>query len=235
MNIGIIVAMDKELQLLLPLLTDSRSTSINDIEFHLGDVAGNSVVVMKSGIGKVNAALAASEMIKQFAPDLVINTGVAGGTGSAAQVLDVVVGDRVAYHDVWCGPGTIMGQATDAPQFFTPDSALLAAKALTPGEHLHQGLIASGDIFVSRPDDLSRIVELYPDVMAVDMESAAIAHTCHKLHTPFISIRVVSDTPGHEDDNAAQYDNFWEAAPRQTFDILSHLLRELGTQTTDEI
>ena len=236
MNIGIIVAMDKELGLLLPMLSDARTTSINDVEFHLGDIDGNSVVIMKSGIGKVNAALAAAEMIKQFAPDLVINTGVAGGTGSLAKVLDVVVGERVAYHDVWCGPETQLGRAADAPQFFVPDPELLALEALAPDDRLHHGLIASGDIFVSRPDDLRRILELYPDVMAVDMESAAIAHTCHKLNTPFISLRVVSDTPGHEDDNAAQYDSFWEAAPRQTFEILSRLLHSLATplQSTDD-
>ncbi len=231
MNIGIIVAMDKELQLLLPLLCDSRETVIDDVTFYLGDIAGNSVVAMKSGIGKVNAAITACEMIKQFAPDLIINTGVAGGTGSNAKILDVVVADRIAYHDVWCGPGTEDGEAARCPKFFTPPVSLLSNPILAPGERLHHGLIASGDIFVSRPEDIVRIKQLYPDVMAVDMESAAIAHTCHLFDTPFIAIRVVSDTPGEHDDNATQYDNFWEMAPRQTFDLLDDLLKSIGKES----
>lgn len=230
MNIGIIVAMDKELQLLLPLLSNQRSTTIDDIEFHLGDISGHSVVAMKSGIGKVNAALAAAEMIKQFAPDLIINTGVAGGTGSRAKVLDVVIADNIAYHDVWCGPGTIPGQAAKCPRMFKSAQIVLDNPVTAESEHTHRGLIASGDIFVSEPDDVKRILSLYPDVLAVDMESAAIAHVCHLMDVPFCAIRVVSDTPGESDDNAAQYDTFWDAAPRQTFDLLEQLLQSLPLQ-----
>jgi adenosylhomocysteine nucleosidase len=218
--------MDKELQLLLPMLSEPRETTIDNVNFHLGDIAGHQVVVMKSGIGKVNAALSAMEMIKQFAPDVVINTGVAGGTGSDARILDVVVGDRIAYHDVWCGPGTINGQAARCPLYFESSKMLSSLPCLTDKPRIHHGLIASGDIFVSRAEDVTRILKLYPDALAVDMESAAIAHACHLRQTPFFCVRVVSDTPG-QTDNAAQYDNFWEDAPRQTFDILSNILTTL--------
>lgn len=225
MNIAIIVAMDKELQLLLPLLSEPRETVIDTNTYHLGDLGNHSVVVMKSGIGKVNAALATLSLIKNFAPDLVINTGVAGGTGSDAKIADVVVGRQIAYHDVWCGPGTIEGQAARCPKFFTSDEKVLALPCLD-APHIHKGLIASGDIFVSKPDDITRIKALYPEVKAVDMESAAIAHVCHLTATPFFCIRVVSDTPG-ETDNAAQYDEFWENAPRQTFNILKSVIFSL--------
>lgn len=225
MNIGIIVAMDKELRLLLPLISDMRETTLSDTTFYLGDMAGHSVVVMKSGIGKVNAALSAMEMIKQFAPDLIINTGVAGGTGSKAGILDVVIGEKIAYHDVWCGPGTAEGQAARCPRFFESDSAILSLPGLD-GPNVHRGLIASGDIFVTRPEDIKRIKELYPEALAVDMESAAIAHACHLLQTPFFCVRVVSDTPGAAD-NIAQYDNFWDDAPRHTFDVLTGVIEAL--------
>lgn len=226
MNIGIIVAMDKELQLLLPLLNNARPVLIDDTEFHLGDIAGHSVVVMKSGIGKVNAALSTKELIAQFAPDLVINTGVAGGTGSDAGILDLVVATDIAYHDVWCGPGTEPGQAARCPHFFHSDATVVALECIAPSEHIHHGLIASGDIFVSHPEDVSRILSLYPEAKAVDMESAAIAHTCYLMKTPFFCMRVVSDTPGGVD-NMAQYENFWDDAPRQTFDILTSILHSL--------
>ncbi len=234
MNIGIIVAMDKELQLILPLLAEPRETSIDGTTYYLGDTGGNSVVIMKSGIGKVNAALSALEMVKNFAPDLIMNTGVAGGTGSEARVLDVVVGNRIAYHDVWCGPGTTEGQAARCPQFFTSDERVMSLPCLDNIDGIHKGLIASGDIFVSSPADIARIKELYPDVLAIDMESAAIAHVCHLTSTPFFCIRVVSDTPG-ETDNAAQYDQFWERAPRQSFEIIREVLDSLGDIPTTAV
>ncbi len=225
MNIAIIVAMDKELQLLLPLLSEPRETVIDSNTYHLGDLGNHSVVIMKSGIGKVNAAISALNLINNFAPDLVINTGVAGGTGSDAKICDIVVGRQIAYHDVWCGPGTKEGQAAHCPLFFTSDESVLSLPCLD-APHIHKGLIASGDIFVSKADDIVRIKAMYPEVKAVDMESAAIAQVCHLTSTPFFCIRVVSDTPG-EADNAAQYDEFWERAPRQAFSILKSIIFSL--------
>lgn len=219
--------MEKELRLLLPLLAEPRTTVIDGITFYLGDAGNNSLIIMKSGIGKVNAALATMQLIRQFAPDLVINTGVAGGTGSDAKILDVVVGERIAYHDVWCGPETLEGQAAQCPLYFVSDSKVTALPVLHGNPHIRHGLIASGDIFVSDPAVVAHIKKMYPDVLAVDMESAAIAHTCFLLNTPFFCLRVVSDTPG-EADNISQYDNFWEDAPRQTFEILAGILNQLA-------
>lgn len=227
MTIAIIVAMEKELRLLLPLLAEPRTTVIDGITFYLGDAGNNSLIIMKSGIGKVNAALATMQLIRQFAPDLVINTGVAGGTGSDAKILDVVVGERIAYHDVWCGPETLEGQAAQCPLYFVSDSKVTALPVLHGNPHIRHGLIASGDIFVSDPAVVAHIKKMYPEVLAVDMESAAIAHTCFLLNTPFFCLRVVSDTPG-EADNISQYDNFWEDAPRQTFEILAGILNQLA-------
>lgn len=226
MTIAIIVAMDKELRLLLPLLSEPRTTVIDGITFYLGDAGSHSLIIMKSGIGKVNAALATMQLIRQFAPDLVINTGVAGGTGSDARILDVVVGERIAYHDVWCGPETLEGQAADCPRYFESDRSVTALPVLHGNPHVRHGLIASGDVFVADPAVVAHIKEMYPEVLAVDMESAAIAHTCYLLNTPFFCLRVVSDTPG-EADNIAQYDNFWEDAPRHSFEILSGILNQL--------
>lgn len=226
MTIAIIVAMEKELQLLLPLLSEPRTTVIDGITFYLGDAGANSLIIMKSGIGKVNAALATMQLIGQFAPDLVINTGVAGGTGSDAKILDVVVGKQIAYHDVWCGPDTVVGQAARCPRFFESDERVTSLPVLQGNPHVRHGLIASGDVFVAEPEVVARIKSLYPEVLAVDMESAAIAHTCYLLNTPFFCLRVVSDTPG-EADNMAQYDSFWEDAPRHSFEIISSILNSL--------
>lgn len=218
MKIAIIAAMSKELALLLPLLENHSIVSINDYTFHLGHIADREIVACQSGIGKVNAAIATLTVIENFHPSLVINTGVAGGCGRA-RILDVVIPDRIAYHDVWCGPDTIPGQAANCPPTF--DCPLPADLVDSLG--VKRGLVASGDVFISRPDEVERIVKMYPDCVAVDMESAAIAHTCHLKNVPFVAIRVVSDTPG-SGDNIAQYESFWSDAPARTFHTLQSLL-----------
>lgn len=226
MKIGIIVAMGKELQLLLPLLNHQSETTDGGYTIHIGSIGSHEVAAMQCGIGKVNAAIGTSLLIDTFLPDLIINTGVAGGTGIAGK-LDVVVGERVAYHDVWCGPGTEEGEAAGCPRFFHGDSALLSLPSLAPRPGIVHGLICSGDRFISSPAEVARIRMIYPDVAAVDMESAAIAQVCHIRHIPFLSIRVMSDTPGDNENNIAQYENFWSEAPAHTFTLLKSILSEI--------
>lgn len=222
MKIGIIVAMDKELSLLLPLMTDVSEITMNGFAFHTGALAGHDIVTCKCGIGKVNAAVGALTLIENFHPMMIVNTGVAGGTGATAdpaRVLDVVLASEIAYHDVWCGPGTVPGEAAGCPaRFVCPLPADIRSQL-----NVKEGLLASGDIFVDNPDDLHRILALYPDAKAVDMESAAIAQVCYIKNVPFVCIRVVSDTPG-DGGNAAAYESFWTAAPERTFDEVEKLL-----------
>ena len=155
---------------------------------------------------------------------MVINTGVAGGTG-AAEVLDVVAASAVGYHDVWCGPGTIPGEAAGCPRLFP--AAPEAINALKEINGIKYGVMASGDVFVDSPETVSRILEIYPDALGCDMESGALAQTCHHFGVPFFCLRVISDTPGRVSDNGAQYESFWEAAPQETFEILTALLSNL--------
>ncbi|MBO4996282.1 MAG: 5'-methylthioadenosine/adenosylhomocysteine nucleosidase [Muribaculaceae bacterium] len=225
MKIGIIVAMGKELALLTPMLGNATTSSYNGFEILSGAIGRHSVAVMKCGIGKVNAAIGTLAMIDTFAPHLIINTGVAGGTGQGAGVLDIVIGNRVAYHDVWCGPGTEWGEAAGCPPYFEADPAVAALPCFDRRE-IKRGLIASGDIFVSRVEEVERIKALYPDVMAVDMESGAIAQTCHMKGVRFFCFRVISDTPG-ADDNISQYCNFWTDAPTHTFELLTTIIDQL--------
>lgn len=226
MRIGIIVAMQVELDLLLPLINEIKTIKHTGVTLHEGMIGDKMVCLMQSGIGKVNAAVGAMQLIRYFNPDIVVNTGVAGGTGTEARVLDVVVGERVAYHDVWCGEPNERGQVQGYPRYFEAPSDILALECLNDNRRIKRGLIATGDIFVDSAEALAAIKAVYPDVMAVDMESAAIAHVCYLAAIPFLSIRVVSDTPGVAD-NSTQYRNFWTEAPRQTFHVLTELLNEL--------
>lgn len=213
--------MSKELALLLPLVSDHATVSVNGITFHTGTVGDHELILVQSGIGKVNAAVTTLTLIENFHPALVINSGVAGGVGVAG-ILDVVIPDRVAYHDVWCGPDTEPGQAAGMPMYFECPLPPEVADSLGA----RRGLLASGDIFVSTPEEVAHIRDMYPDAVAVDMESAAIAQVCHIKSVPFVCVRVISDTPG-ESDNIAQYEDFWTAAPDSTFRTLQALIRRL--------
>lgn len=222
MKIAIIAAMSKELALLLPMISDCTTVTVNGLRFHTGKIGAHEIVAAECGIGKVNAAVGALTLIETFHPSLVINTGVAGGTGRGVGILDVVVADKVAYHDVWCGPGTKEGQAAGCPATF--DCPL--DDKLFEGLDVKRGLVASGDIFVSKRSEVDKILSVWPEAVAVDMESAAIAQVCWLKSVPFVCIRVISDTPGAAD-NISQYENFWSDAPAHTFATLKALLERL--------
>lgn len=216
--IGIIVAMDKELELLLPLVDGVKEITDGRFVFYCGNIGSREIVTMKSGIGKVNAALSTQAMIDRFKPTFIMSSGVAGGAGGKAGILDVVVADRVVYGDVWCGPGTLWGEAADCPLYF--DTYQLG---VVESENVKIGLICSSDRFISTIEDVEFLRDKFPDVMAVDMESGAIAQTCYLNKIPFAAIRVVSDTPG-AGDNIAQYTNFWADAPKATFKVVRQVL-----------
>lgn len=225
MKILILAAMDKELQLIKNILDNPEVLSYENGLLEHGTISAHEVYAAKCGIGKVNAALNASMLIKEFNPDLVINSGVAGGAG--IPIGSVLVADRVVYDDVWCGPGTNYGQADGCPLFFTPAPNIIQlAKTIVNEGGIRFGLICTGDKFISTNEEIQFIRTKFPDVQAVDMESAAIAQACHASSTPFNIVRVVSDTPG-EGENISQYQNFWQEAPQKTFNVVKMLIENL--------
>ena len=218
-KIGIIVAMDKELRQLQQLFGESH------------------VRVEKCGIGKVNAALGAQRMISEFHPDVIVSSGCAGGNGDEVNVYDVVVSTELAYHDVYCGAamgGSVYGQVQGLPARFQADPELLAkvreaeqkAEALAMPQ-LHFGLIATGDWFVDSKEKMRQILSHFPEAKAVDMESAAIAQTCHLNNVPFISLRVISDIP-LRDNNASQYHDFWARIADNSFQVTKTIIESLS-------
>ena len=219
--LGIIVAMGSELKMLLAEMSSVTEETVNGTTYYRGNIGRRDIVAMQCGIGKVNAAVGALTLIERYSPEAIINTGIAGGTGGGADILDVVVGTEVGYHDVWCGPGNAPGQVQGLPERFAGATAMFGITQDTPGVKL--GLIASGDRFVSTPEELAALLATQPRAIACDMESGAIAQVCHLKQTPFLAIRVVSDTPGAEN-HLDQYLDFWNIAPSRTFGILRQLL-----------
>lgn len=219
--LGIIVAMGSELKMLLAEMSSVTEETANGTTYYKGNIGSRDIVAMQCGIGKVNAAVGALTLIERYSPEAIINTGIAGGTGGGADILDVVVGTEVGYHDVWCGPGNASGQVQGLPERFAGATAMFGITQDTPGVKL--GLIASGDRFVSTPEELAALLATQPRAIACDMESGAIAQVCHLKQIPFLAIRVVSDTPGAEN-HLDQYLDFWNVAPSRTFGILRQLL-----------
>ena len=225
MRIGIIVAMDKELALLLPLMDCHKVENKMSCYFHTGHIGSHEIVAMECGIGKVNAAISTLLMLEEYKLDLVISTGVAGAADPSINVMDIVVADKISYHDVWCGPGTEYGQAAGMPKYFTSDAKISAL--LPDNDNIRHGLLCSGDTFIDSIKKVQDIKSNFHKALAVDMESAAIAHVCSKKEVPIFCMRVISDSPGAGHDNAKQYDDFWSEAPEHTFEIIKELLNQI--------
>lgn len=226
MKIGILAAMDKEVELLLPLLDGMTEVEFKGKKAFLGRIGANEVCVMKCGIGKVSSSLNAFRMIENFHPNLIINSGVAGGADASMKVGSLLVATEAAYHDVWCGPGTKWGHMDGLPERFAMDGAVVDTCRRTAAPEVRFGLICSGDRFISKLEEVEFIKEIYPDALACDMESASIAHACHDCGVPFAVVRVVSDTPGQAD-NISQYKNFWKEAPEKTFKSVRSIIENL--------
>ncbi len=227
MTIGIIVAMDKERDLVVSRLQHIDERVEHQQTFTDGRMGQHRIVLLQCGIGKVAAAVGAVELIRRYQPDCIINTGVAGALSSAVDVMDVVAAARTVYHDVDCFTDNPHGRIQGFPLFFESDKRLLdALGGVQSASKVHVGLICSGDQFISDPDALHAITDYFPDGLAVDMESCAIAQVCYMYDVPFLSLRIISDTPGitnHEH----QYFDFWREAPERSFAVLEQLINRL--------
>lgn len=218
MKVGIIVAMDSEYERLTALLGGAPQ----------GRIGSNDIVLRRSGIGKVNAAIVAIDLIYSQHPDCIISTGVAGGLGADVHVMDIVASKCIAYHDVWCGEGNEYGQVQGLPARFDSSEVLYACAMAALGSHSHGGLICSGDKFITDHDEERKILDVFPDALAVDMESAALAQVCHLDGIPFISIRIISDALCEDGaDHQQQYDNFWKTVGDNSFDAIRNFLQSL--------
>lgn len=228
MRIAILAAMSKELGLLLKLMPDYREVKTDGMSYYRGKIGDKDVVIGKCGIGKVNSAINTFRMLEAENPDLVINSGVAGGVDGSLEVGSVLIADKIAYHDVWCGPGTEYGAADGFSRFIVPSMEItgLAERLFHDNGGVHQGLICSGDKFVHLKEEVDEIKRNFPEAKAVDMESASIGQVCAMKGVPFAVVRVMSDTPGAAE-NISQYENFWDEAPEKTFTCVRAIIEAL--------
>lgn len=197
-----------------------------------GRLGNNEIVLWQCGIGKVNAAVGTMRLVAQHHPDAIISTGLAGGIDVKMQVMDVLAATQSVYHDVDCGVGLgcQLGQVQGLPARFDADKRLLAHAEEVPlegDERLMTGLICTGDQFITDRQRLDVIKGNFPDGLACDMESAAIAQTCHLLGVPFLSLRVISDTPGRTDNHQQQWEDFLASMCDRSFHFVKRYLETL--------
>ena len=222
--------MTSEYEQLATMLSGAGTCEKGNISYLVGYLGNNEIVLRQCGIGKVNAAVGTSELIRSFSPDAIVSTGVAGGIDASLGVMDVVAGASVAYHDVDCGPENKPGQVQGLPPAFAADERLLGiASSLKTSTRIVPGLICSGDQFITDRDQLARIKQRFPLALAVDMESGALAQVCHLYGVPFLSFRIISDTPGAEG-HFDQYTNFWDTMADRSFAVTRSLLDALTSQ-----
>ena len=224
--IGIIGAMASEVDGLKAAMTELEVSDFAGVEFYKGKLFGTEVVVAQSGVGKVNAALCAQNMIYHFSPRVIINTGCAAGVGDGLHVGDMVLAATAVQHDLDYGTlGWERGHLERVEAVHIPaDKGFtdkIAAIAQSLGYHTKIGVVATGDQFLCDPVRKQGIKE-YFGADAVEMEGGAIAHACYLNKVPFVILRSVSDN-GDEQANES-FEQFVEHVNQKNMKILQAFL-----------
>lgn len=228
-KIGIIGAMELEVETLKAHLTDLTITTKANMEFNEGKLGGVSVVVVRSGIGKVNAALCVQILVDHFSVTHIMNTGVAGSLKAELNIGDIVISTDAVYHDV---DVQIFGyQLGEVPQLgtreFLADPTLIekaksSCQLVNPDVSVVTGRVVSGDQFISSKEVKERIIKNF-DGYCTEMEGAAIAQASYLNHIPFVIIRAISDKA----DDSAEMD--YPTFERQAAEHCARLVENLVT------
>ncbi len=197
-DIGIIGALDAEVQEIISRLENRRTEIVGSIEFNLGELWGKRLAVAKCGVGKVFAAICAEAMIIKYSPSLVINSGVAGALDKTLRPLDVVFADKLVQHDMDTSPiGDPVGLISGINKvYFDSDKRavdILSETAENMGINYLVGTVATGDKFISKKSDKEIITDRF-GAAACEMEGGAIAHTAFVNSTSFVVVRAISDS-----------------------------------------
>jgi adenosylhomocysteine nucleosidase len=197
-KLGIIGAMEEEVETLLAQMEDKTSETVAGSIFYEGKLSSLSVVVVQCGIGKVNAALCAQILCTKYGVTHIVNTGIAGSLCAQLDIGDLVVSCDAMYHDFDCvhfgyPHGKVPGMDVVS---FPADETMIrlaydAATSVHPG-HVTVGRIASGDQFVAEQSLKNQIIS-NTQAFCTEMEGAAIAQTAYRNAVPFVIIRAISD------------------------------------------
>lgn len=229
MKIGIIAAMEEELKLLVENLEDKSQETVLSNVYYSGRYGEHVLVLVQSGVGKVMSAMSVAILVESFKVDAIINTGSAGAVATGLNVGDVVVADTLVYHDVdLTAFGYDYGQMSMQPLYFHSDKTFVSTfeAVLSKEEMISKvGLIATGDSFIAGQEKIDVIKGHFPQVLAVEMEGAAIAQAAQATGKPFVVVRAMSDTAAH--DANITFDEFIIEAGKRSAQVLMAFLKAL--------
>ncbi|HFE9209695.1 TPA: 5'-methylthioadenosine/adenosylhomocysteine nucleosidase [Streptococcus agalactiae] len=229
MKIGIIAAMEEELKLLVENLEDKSQETVLSNVYYSGRYGEHELVLVQSGVGKVMSAMSVAILVEGFKVDAIINTGSAGAVATGLNVGDVVVADTLVYHDVdLTAFGYDYGQMSMQPLYFHSDKTFVSTfEAVLSKEEMTSkvGLIATGDSFIAGQEKIDVIKGHFPQVLAVEMEGAAIAQAAQATGKPFVVVRAMSDTAAH--DANITFDEFIIEAGKRSAQVLMAFLKAL--------
>ena len=236
MKIGIIGAMEMEVETLKEQLSDPVKETVARMEFCEGTLKGVPVVVVRSGVGKVNAAMCTQILADRFGVDAVINTGVAGSLDARINIGDIVISTDAVHHDV---DATLFGYAPgEVPQLgitaFPADEALAqaaerACRKAAPEISVFRGRVTSGDQFIVSREKKDQIRETFGG-MCTEMEGASIAQAAWLNQVPFIIVRAISDKA--DESAQVEYPVFEEQAARHCAGMIGELMKELAEKNS---
>ncbi len=230
-RIGIIGAMDVEVDRLKKEMTDAESFRKAGMDFCVGLLKGKPAAVVRSGIGKVNAAVCTQILIDQFGADRVINTGVAGSLNPQIDIGDIVISTDVVHHDMDAvnfgyPPGQIpqMEVFSFEADAFLSETAQRVCERVNPQIKVFRGRIVSGDQFVADRESKNRIEGLFHG-FCTEMEGAAVAQTAYLNQVPFVILRAISDKA--DDSAQMDYPTFEQQAAEHCVRLIEGLMEEL--------
>lgn len=230
-KIGIIGAMELEVEQLKSQMSISEIITKASMDFHVGSLNGVDVVIVRSGIGKVNAALCVQILSDLFGVTHIINTGVAGSLNASLDIGDILVSVDALHHDM---DVTIFGyQLGEVPQMgfrefkADPDmidAAVVSCKEVNPDVNVRTGRVVSGDQFISSKEVKDKLISVFHGDCA-EMEGASIAHGAHLNNIPFVIIRAISDKA--DDSAEMDYPTFEAAAAKHSAQLVAHMIQKL--------
>lgn len=230
MKIAIIGAMEEEVKLLRENIEGQTQETVAGCEFTFGKMHSADVILLRSGIGKVNAAMSTTILLEKYKPDCIINTGSAGGYNPDLNVGDAVISTEVRHHDVDVTAfGYEYGQVPQLPAAFTADEKLIAVAESAAKElekfQIVKGLIVTGDSFMEDPKRVDFVRSKFEHLQAVEMEAAAIAQVAHRFEVPFVIIRSLSDIAGKESE--ISFDQFIDQAATNSATLVMKMVTAL--------
>ena len=226
---GIIGAMDPEVTSLQESLTDPKSEIIADMKFVSGRLGETEAVIVKCGMGKVNAGICAHTLIQKYGCTKIINTGVAGSLDNRIDIGDIVVSTEAVQHDfdvsiIGFQKGEIpyTGLVAFPSDPALHDEAVKAVKATAPEINVFEGRVCSGDQFIASSEQKNKILETFGG-LCCEMEGGAIAQVCYLNHTPYVILRAISDKADHSEEMS--FEQFAETAAKRCAAIVHVMVK----------